>query len=278
MSKFTSHNLKSVFEIKKMIKGDIADKELKLLHTLDVGLNGIRTSFEEGKEYILFLKSFKPKLFKLVNNDYESYWLKYRGKDRVRSLLAKEKIDKLNLKEQLLYEIGQWILNPYAPSHQKDKMLHLIIVSPDLADYSLFLTEHPWFIPILEKVKTMGGYPADFANQFLKLSKGEEAKLFKGKGKVYASAVTDDIENVNVRVISQFKEVFPKNSIKVIESQDEEIKIIRVIFKIPGYNEEVKRQLKEEVLKGVPYRILLVVGSYDQSDNFEIIIKDKGAF
>jgi hypothetical protein len=271
--------LRSQFRIKKVFKGEVTVQRITVLHIFNLGLNGPRITFEEGKDYILFLKNYKQGLFKLTNDDTESFWLKYKGKARAEKFLPKEKIGRLDLKEQLLYEIAQWLLDPHASDNYKFEMLELFISSGiDSSESNSFLLKYSWFKPVFEKVKDMGGYSADLADTFLKRIKGDTAKIFEGQGKVYVSSVTADIDNVKEKFLLQVKKIFPEIVINVTESIEEDVRIIRIIFKIPEYMKTAERDFHKEVLKGVPYRYILTIGEFEKCDNFELTLKNKGEF
>jgi hypothetical protein len=122
----------------------------------------------------------------------------------------------------------------------------------------------------------MGGAPADLADIFLKEPGQDTEKM--SSGKVYASLVTADIDNAKEKFLLQVKKIFPETPINVTESIEEDVRIIRIIFKIPGYTKTVKENLSEVALEGIPYRVLLVMGAFEKCDTFELTLKNKGEF
>lgn len=266
----TARSLTSEFKISEILKGEVAGEVIEVTHPYQFGIDANVVEFKEGADYILFLEKTESNQYNLTFNERESRWLKYKGKDRVRNFLSKEK-GKLDLKEQLLYEIGQWVLDPY---YQESKGLTLLVpVGSPQAEYRLFLSEYPWFTPILEKVKNRGGYAGCLAEEFLGRSKGEFREL--GHGKVYREGIISDIEKAKVRIISLLKEAFPETSLNIIESQEEDVRIVRIILKIPGYSQDVREQLRG-LFEGVPSIGRSRGGDYDKLDNLEIVIRDKG--
>lgn len=267
------------FKIRKILKGRVGRSVIKVTYPdydRNCALDAEGIEFGKNRKYILFLRSDNSGKLRLTFDQRESIWPKYKEKDRMREFFYAEHPDKLSLKTQLVYEIGQLFLNPRVSSSKKREVLDLIIhFGANSSEYKLFSSEYAWFMQMLKKVIAMGGYFGYCADEFVNLSEGRSAGLSELGGKIYIDTVVDDIENVKKSIETQLNDVFPVVSFNVFYSQDDDVKIIRFIINMPESSEHICGHLEKQLINNIKAESVRF-GNGKQWNCLELNIRDKG--